>query len=152
MHHIVSILGIVCGLIGGYNQVIGVAGVLLCEISSIFLSFRGMQLDKKATDCFSVTNQLLFFLTYTIFRIIFFPYLGFRMVPGTMAIWYSCSVWRRFCITVSYILTVLLYFLNVYWYILIVKNVCKMTKALRQTGVNNEKLPCESLLVNGANT
>lgn len=117
----------------------GVAGVLLCEISSIFLSFRGMQLDKKSTHWCSVLNQFLFFLTYTLFRIIFFPYLGFRMVPGTMAIWHMTSVWRRAMITISYILTLLLYILNVYWYILIVRNVCKMIESLKATNENRLK-------------
>ena len=109
----------------------GVAAVLLCEISSVFLVFRNMQLDKKSTHWCSVLNQFLFFLTYTLFRIIFFPYLGYRMVPGTMAIWYMCNVWRRIAIVVSYVLCALLYFLNVYWYCLIIRNVCKMFKALK---------------------
>ena len=42
IHHIVSIIGIVTALMGGWNQVLGAAGVLLCEVSSIFLAFRGL--------------------------------------------------------------------------------------------------------------
>lgn len=70
------------------------------------------------------------------------------MLPGTLAIWDRTNTWRKICIVVSYILTILLYFLNVYWYMLIVRNVCKMAKALK--GVSQSKIAVtkESLLLN----
>ena len=41
IHHAVSILGIVTALMGGWYWVVGTAGVLICEVSSIILTFRG---------------------------------------------------------------------------------------------------------------
>ena len=71
------------------------------------------------------------------------------MMPGTLAIWDRMNTWRKICIIASYILTLLLYLLNCYWYTLIVRNVCKMANALK--GVSNqskERETKESLLLN----
>jgi hypothetical protein len=89
IHHIVAVLALLVASLAGYSMV-GVAGAfMLCEASSIFLSFKLMYDDigGKRNTPLLVINQALFFITFTIVRIILFPFCGFHMVPSTMAVW-----------------------------------------------------------------
>ena len=47
---------------------------MICELSQIFLNIRNI-LGKKNTSLISSINKILFFVSYTILRVIGFPYL-----------------------------------------------------------------------------
>ena len=120
---------------------IGVAaGFMLCEISSVFLSFKGMFLDKKSTKCLAVTNQVLFLITYTLFRIVFFPYLGLHIIPGTMAVWQFLPLWRKIFTIIAYLLGFAVALLNIYWYVFIIKAVRNMMSKLQEIKPEEEAL------------
>lgn len=115
---------------------IGVAaGFMLCEISSIFLSFKlmadtkGNPKEKKNTP-FQIVNQLLFLLTFTFFRVIFFPFLGIHIAPGTMAVWDRLPWWRIMFTLLAYAIGLTVTILNVYWFVLIIRGVIKMCQAI----------------------
>lgn len=47
---------------------------MTCELSQIFLNIRNV-MGKESTGLIPLVNNLLFFVTYTVFRIILFPWL-----------------------------------------------------------------------------
>ena len=47
---------------------------MICELSQIFLNIRNI-LGKKNSSLISSINKILFFVSYTILRVIGFPYL-----------------------------------------------------------------------------
>ena len=73
IHHFLAIAALVIALLSGFDMIGVAAGFMLCEISSIFLSFK-MMFDVKGKEkkntCFSVVNQLLFLLTFTAFLVL----------------------------------------------------------------------------------
>lgn len=69
-------------------------------------------------------------MTYTLSRIVFFPLLGFHIIPGTIAVWDVLPAWRKWFTIISYLLGFLVFILNAFWYILILKGVHKMLIAL----------------------
>ena len=108
---------------------IGTAAVfLISEISSVFMSFRGMMLDPKSKNCLMMLNQVLFFITFTVFRIIIFPLVGLYILPPIVGIWPHVSVLRKICFVISLLLGAGVYFLNLFWYYLIIKHLNKLCK------------------------
>lgn len=81
-----SVIALVGAIIAGYLMVGTATCLMISEISSVFLSFKGMFLDPKSTKLLPVLNQLMFFLTYTVFRIVMFPYIAFYVTPGVIGV------------------------------------------------------------------
>lgn len=129
-HHILAICALCIALLSGYDMVGVAAGFMLCEISSIFLSFKLMTDEKDRNTPLSVANQVTFLVTYTFFRILFFPGLGLHIIPGTIAVWDSLPTWRKAFTILSYLLGFLVLVLNVFWYVLILRGVYKMMVSL----------------------
>lgn len=97
MHHIMGPVGFMIGLNAGY----GTAGVAMCsllvEVSTIFLNYKAI-LRKRENDApLGVVNQLCFFTTYTIFRMILYPYMIYNMFLSAYWAWPYLEPWRKVC-------------------------------------------------------
>jgi len=72
VHHGLCILVYAICLLGGRHLPATSQAVMLCEVSNIFLCIRDF-LGKKAKGLTTNVNIGLFFITFTIFRMVFFP-------------------------------------------------------------------------------
>lgn len=129
-HHVLAIVALVVALLSGYDMIGVAAGFMMCEISSVFLTFKSMTNEKNRNSPLAVLNQITFLITYTMFRIIFFPALGLHIIPGTIAVWDVLPGWRKAFTIISYLLGFTVLVLNIFWYVLIIKGVYKMMLAL----------------------
>ena len=79
-HHIIGTTGLFVGVIAGYGAP-GTANLtVLSEISTIFLNYRSMFNKEEMNALLPQINQVCFFITYTIFRMLMFPYGTYLMI------------------------------------------------------------------------
>lgn len=71
---------------------------LLCEFSNIFLCFKDMFTKETRNTFWGIMAQLGFFLTFTIFRFILFPFLAYRTITFTILIWSHVGWFRKFAL------------------------------------------------------
>jgi len=77
-HHLCGILSMLSALFVGYSTPAAVSTSMLAEISGIFMNFRNMFLPDNVNSALYFYNQLAFFITFTIFRMILFPILIYK--------------------------------------------------------------------------
>ena len=75
-------------LFTGYYNPGSATCCLLCEISNIFLNFRDLFTKETRNNLVGKINEILFLITYTVFRVFLFPYLIIRSINSSFAIWY----------------------------------------------------------------
>lgn len=102
-HHIILISGFVAGIIAGYGYPGNMCCVLLAEISSIFLNIKEMFSKDCRTTCPGQTNQIAFFLTFTVFRIITFPFLVMRSGLVMVTTFHLVSPVRKFFMIFAFV-------------------------------------------------
>lgn len=73
-HHIFGVGSILLGNIGGYGQCGLSALLLLVEVSTVFLNYRSMYNKDEIGQSVPQALQILFFIFYTIFRMMLMPY------------------------------------------------------------------------------
>lgn len=71
-------------------------------------------------------NQLSFFLCYTVFRVLLFPYLTYKCFALAFLTFHRLDALRKFCILFCLVQTVLVTLLQFYWYALILKGVRRL--------------------------
>lgn len=74
VHHIVSFVCYAAALLGGSHMTLTTHLAMLCECSQIFLNVRNT-IGKQAKGMFPLLNNLSFIGSYTLLRIILFPWL-----------------------------------------------------------------------------
>ena len=84
LHHIMAVSGFSLSMVAGYGFVGLSNASLVCEFSSIFLNFKDMFTKDTRNSCIGQVNQFLFFLSFTVFRVIMFPILAYRCFALTM--------------------------------------------------------------------
>ena len=72
IHHGLCILVYIICLLGGRHLPATSQSVMLCEVSNVFLCIRDF-LGKKASGVAPQVNVGLFFISFTVFRMVFFP-------------------------------------------------------------------------------
>ena len=72
IHHSLCTMVFMCCLVGGKHLPGLSHTVMLCEISNIFLNMREF-FGKDAPGMRPAVNNLLLFVAYTIFRVLYFP-------------------------------------------------------------------------------
>ena len=127
-HHIMVVIGVFLGMIGGYGCP-GVANMAcLCEVSAIFLNYRSMWTKEEMNDPIPTLNQLAFFFSYFIFRILLFPWCVSMLI--LIALWTfhleSMTLIRKVCASTAILMYFLVIALNFYWFGLILKGVKKL--------------------------
>lgn len=131
-HHILAFTGFVGALVNGYSFP-GISTLSMsCEISSIFLNYRDMFKDSRNSALGSI-NQVCFLLSYTVFRMIPFPFCVMRCFVQMMTTTHIVeSPVRKIMHVINFIQAFLILLLNCYWYRLILIGLYKM---LQENGI-----------------
>ena len=120
------------GPIGGYHMPMLIYFVMICEFSQLFINLRNT-LGDCLTGTLDLINNVIFFLTYTFCRILLFPLImastwnrqrnyDFLNAKGTNSI----GLVTKICYIGTLFFFVLVYFLNLFWYYLIVKKIIRI--------------------------
>lgn len=130
--------GVFIGIWAGFAAP-GVGNIAcFCEISAIFLNYRSMWSKDEMNDTLPSINNVCFFLTYFIFRVLMFPWCWYCLILNALWTWHLQSWDRRIGGTLSIMLYFLVIVLNFYWFALVCKGLKRM---LQEKGVfkKNEK-------------
>jgi len=135
-HHVLGILGIGVGAIVGYAHTGIIAFLLLAEFSTIWINFRSFYDKKDFGKLIPQICQVVFFISFTVLRMIGLPIGVYLMFINAKFFWGSeyMTTWRYTCFTISMVCYLILWYINITWYILIVKGVKKLL------GLNNKKI------------
>lgn len=126
IHHIMTVSGYMITLFAGYAfPGIGNAS-LLCEISSVFLNYKDMFTKESRNSTLGQINQLCFFIGFTIFRVILFPYLVYLCFVTAIMTFHQVSWFRAACMIYCCIQATGLLLLNYYWFGLILKGIKRL--------------------------
>ena len=90
-------------------------------MSTIFLNIRSLY-DKK--DFGKPVPQLLqyvFFITFTLLRMVFFPFGFYYLYKQYSGVGVILTIFQKFCYFYGLVMYILMFFLNVFWYYLILK-------------------------------
>ena len=74
VHHFVSYVCYFAAMRGGRTMPLLTHLAMICEVSQVFLNIRNT-IGKESTGLFPLINNLVFFITYTLFRVVLFPWL-----------------------------------------------------------------------------
>ena len=85
------------GVLAGYGTA-GIANLtVLSEMSTIFLNYRSMYTKEQLSDLVPQINQITFFVLYTVFRMILYPYGIYVLVKMQYYSWdYNTQMRRQF--------------------------------------------------------
>ena len=111
----------------------------LCEFSMFFLGIRTI-MGKNATGGLAMVNQFLFFLSYTVFRIVMWPFLMVTMYKSRFTYDFSKeSTFHQVAYYGVFSLTIALYGLNWFWYQIILTNVGKVLGLVESKKVSKQE-------------
>ena len=140
-HHILACFCILGGMYNGHADPLLAQACMLSEISGVFLSIRRF-LGKNASGTFALVNNILFFLSYTIFRIVHFPFcLRNHLRSPYQHNWEGMT---QFNYILHYLLAIAflgICLLNLFWYKLIVLGLIKLfkTEKVDETEIKKSK-------------
>lgn len=121
--------GYTLSLFAGYGYP-GISNAsLVCEYSSVFLNFKDMFTRETRNSTIGQINQLMFFLSFTLFRVVLFPFLVYRCFAVTMLGFNHVGGFRKFCMIFCVIQSSCVLLLNLYWYKLILKGLKRLMEA-----------------------
>ena len=120
--------------VGGYSISIlsgyGLAGCsnvsMLTEVSSLFLNYKDMFTKASKDSTLAQINQLVFFLTYTVFRMALLPYLIVVIYKEVVAVWELRSGLENIAAVYTLLQGIAVYALNLFWYMLILKGLQRL--------------------------
>ena len=120
VHHVLVISSAVMALFAGYSMPMECQLAMLAEGSNIFLNNRTI-LGKKNTSNLALINNVLFFVSYTVFRILYLPTLIREHLEVTSFYdWDETPVFHKVAWWSCLFNFSLVYILNLYWYSFIV--------------------------------
>ena len=126
LHHIFGILAITNAVLAGYSNVGVSAMTLMVEISSVFLNYRILFEKSEQGKPLAMLMFGLFFVTYTVFRIVMLPYAMFKCYKTLVLTYNYVSTFRKIAYIFSMAIFFFLVILNYFWYykvILLLKRV-----------------------------
>ena len=126
LHHLVGIGAMVACLIAGYGMVGLNSFGLLTEISTIFLNYRSILHVHEYNNFWPTVNALIFFLTFTVFRMMLIPYLLTLLYKDLLLSWNYVDNIRKTCIIIGCTLFSFTITLNIYWYYKILISLAKL--------------------------
>lgn len=88
-----------------------------------------MKEDKNASARMMMINQIIFFLSYTVFRMIMFPWILFQMCRTAYIFFWLVSFFRKIGIIICCLQACLILALNLFWYKIIVKKIVKLVSS-----------------------
>ena len=99
---------------------------LLAEVSTVFINYRSFYKKEEMGGTVPMIIQVVFFITFTVFRIFMFPVLTYLVFYSLNYYWQELSVMRKLAgINVGITFT-LMVGLNLYWYYLILIGLKKL--------------------------
>lgn len=113
-HHYMGIIYFTAALVTGYGSVSCTSIGLICEISTIFLNIRSLLTNKKSIGYTIIS--VLFFISYTVLRVIFFPFLFSLMLAQVIAVWPRLSATRKVSASLYLTISLALMALMGFWY------------------------------------
>jgi hypothetical protein len=127
-HHIIGVFGIFLALFTGYGYCGTSSVIFLCEISTFFMNYRSMYSKEELGLPVPMFNQVLFFITFTAFRMVLFPYLTYLIVVSLTTAWSYLDTPRKISGVISAMIFMAICILQIIWYRLIIKGVIKLLK------------------------
>ena len=107
--------------------------LLLVEVSTVFLNYRAMFPKEEFGNAVPQALQLLFFICFTVFRMILMPYGIILLWRNYNFVFHNMSIMRRVASYIAISEFILLYLLNFYWYMLILKGMAKMLGCIKKS-------------------
>ena len=144
-HHIIGSTCIFTGSMCGYAMP-GIENcMILVETSTFFINTRSMYDKKDFNLLIPQICQVLFFFSFTILRVIGMPWSVYLMLKDMDMVWPHLSDLRKWLLVGTIVQYIGIYFLNLYWYKLIIKGVMKLMgfdskKDKKVTEILDEKL------------
>ena len=132
IHHIVAIMGFTLSIGSGYGMPMCSCASMICEISGYWLNYKDMFNKDNRNSPIGQFVQIMFFITYTFFRLAPLYFLNMRVVYIAMVTTHRLHKFRQFCNIVCCINAVLIILINTYWYGLILKG---LKRLLEEQGV-----------------
>ena len=137
-HHGVSLLGISCALVSGYAFPAIISLMCMAEISTIFLNYRMLIPKEKQNNPIPMCNQITFAVSFTILRMIGFPYIVYLLIYSTSVVWSSVTWVKDIAVVVTLTMVLFMVILNFYWYLLILKGVRKLIQGIGKTSTDEQ--------------
>ena len=126
-HHFIASLIVIMSSISGEHCPKLVVVTLLCEISGIFLMIRDVMGKNSWTGFWSHLNMGLFFVSYTLVRMVMFPFCIYSHIKlSTLYDFDNHTLFHRVSFWVTLILFICIYLLNVFWYSIILRTVSRV--------------------------
>ena len=129
-------------MFSGYGVTHTNNAALLTEVSTLFLNYRSMYPKDRITETIPQINQLLFFITYTVFRVFFFPPATRMLISHTWYTWGRISTTRTVLAIITTLFFLAMWVLNMFWYMLVLKGLFRMlgiTKPSKKKGEKGDK-------------
>lgn len=131
-HHIVAIMGFTMSIFSGYGMPMCSTASMISEVSGYWLNYKDMFSKESRNTPIGQFVQIMFFITYTFFRLIPLGFLQMRVVYIALVTTHRLHWFRQFCNVVCCINAVFILFINIYWYGLILKG---LKRLLEEQGV-----------------
>ena len=125
-------MGFSLSIFSGYGMPTCSNSSMLCEVSGYWLNYKDMFNKENRNSPIGQFVQIMFFITYTFFRLIPLYFLNMRVVYFAMATTHRVHWFRQLCNVVCVINAILIIFINTYWYGLILKG---LKRLLEEQGV-----------------
>ena len=123
VHHIVATVSTALGLYAGYG-LNGVCNLLyLMEFSTPALNYRTLYEKKDFGNCMPQMLQLIFFIKFTIFRIVLLPYSYYRLYEMYPEVIHAMPQERQYAFWGAYFLFGIVFIMNYYWYFLMLRGI-----------------------------
>lgn len=114
---------------------------MVSEISSIFFMIRTLKGKNDWKGPIATLNMLAFFLSYTVFRVMMFPILILSNVRLSYVYDFSSSsTLHKVIFYINNSVFTGVYFLNLFWYYLIVKGFWATIKPKKEAGDKYQKV------------
>ena len=81
---------------------------------------------EKMAEFWPMINQIMFFITYTVFRVFLFPYVTYLAFYDYYNVWSIVALDRKLASLINCLTWVSVLLLNIYWYALILKGLKKL--------------------------
>ena len=129
IHHIMVVTGTLMGIYAVGYSAGGVCNVAaFCEVSAIFLNYRSMWSKEQMNDPAPTVNQLCFFFSYFIFRVIMFPWCWYMLLLPALYTYHldTIPIHKKIIGSISISIYFVVILLNFYWFGLILKGLKRM--------------------------
>ena len=131
-HHIIAYTTLMLGFHTGYSMGTLATMTLVCEISSVFLNYRSIFIERKIKNTLAFANQVVFFLTFTLTRIIMLPCISYLVLVFLKSIWDDIGLSRKIAGIIMFSSSCMMLLLNFYWFHLIIKGMIKTLKERKE--------------------